>query len=75
MLWAGFILLTTGPGALFRCCSRGGPTRDWPDDPKVIWSGLVWALYLALLVMHGRFHQSGRRFAWGARRHVSPLCC
>lgn len=36
------------------------------DDPKVIWSALVWSLYLALIVLHSRFSQSGRRFAWGA---------
>ncbi len=35
-------------------------------DPKIIWAILVWAFYLALLVLRWRFHQGGRRFAWGA---------
>ena len=64
-LWAGFILLTTGL-AFIPFLFKGRPETHLASDPKVIWSGLVWALYLALLVMHGRFNQSGRRFAWGA---------
>jgi len=32
----------------------------------VVWSIFVWGLYLALLVLHWRFAQTGRRFAWGA---------
>ncbi len=64
-LWTGFILLTVGL-ALIPLLLRGRPEAHLADDPKVIWSGLVWALYLALLVLHGRFHQTGRRFAWGA---------
>jgi ABC-type uncharacterized transport system permease subunit len=31
----------------------------------VIWSLLVWAAYLVLLVTHQRFGVGGRRFAWG----------
>ena len=65
MLWAGFILLTTGL-AFIPLLLKGRPEARLAGDPKVIWSGLVWALYLALLILHGRFHQSGRRFAWGA---------
>ncbi len=65
MLWAGFILLTTGL-AFSPLLLKGRPEARVAGDPKVIWSGLVWALYLALLILHGQFHQSGRRFAWGA---------
>jgi ABC-type uncharacterized transport system permease subunit len=65
MLWAGFILLTTGL-AFIPLLLKGRPEARMADDPKVLWSGLVWALYLALLILHGRFHQTGRRFAWGA---------
>jgi ABC-type uncharacterized transport system permease subunit len=35
-------------------------------DTKVIWSVLVWLLYLALLIQHWWRAQGGRRFAWGA---------
>ena len=65
MLWAGFILLTAGL-AFIPLLLKGRPESHLGNDPKVIWSGLVWVVYLSLLVMHGRFNQSGRRFAWGA---------
>jgi ABC-type transport system involved in cytochrome c biogenesis permease subunit len=42
------------------------PEAHIASDPKVPWSALVWLLYLALIVLHSRFAQSGRRFAWGA---------
>ncbi len=64
-LWVGFILLSTGL-ALIPLLLKDRPVSQLAADPKVIWSGLVWALYLALLILHGRFNQSGRRFAWGA---------
>ena len=65
LLWAGFLLLTAGLG-LIPFLLHHKPEFHAASDPKAIWSGLVWCLYLALLVMHGRFAQSGRRFAWGA---------
>jgi ABC-type uncharacterized transport system permease subunit len=65
LLWAGFALLTAGL-ALIPLLLKSRPELRAMSDPKVIWSGLVWCLYLALLVLHGRFAQSGRRFAWGA---------
>jgi ABC-type uncharacterized transport system permease subunit len=65
LLLSGFILLTIGLalGALdltsvHRVDSRG-------PDPEIIWSALVWALYLALLIMRWKFAQTGRRFALG----------
>lgn len=64
-LWIGLVLLTTGL-ALIPLLLKGRPEAHLASDPKVVWSALVWAFYLALLIMHGRFHQSGRRFAWGA---------
>lgn len=39
---------------------------NYLSDPKIIWSFLVWALYVALVVMRWRFAQGGRRFAAGA---------
>lgn len=35
-------------------------------DAKVLWSLLVWAVYLGLVVMRWKFSHRGRRFAWGA---------
>jgi ABC-type uncharacterized transport system permease subunit len=35
-------------------------------DPKIIWSALVWLIYLGLLVMRWKFAQGGRRLALGA---------
>jgi len=66
LLLVGFILLTVGLAIggydLFR--------MDNPDahrgDPKVIWSVLVWLIYLGLVVMRWKFAQGGRRFALGA---------
>jgi HemX protein len=65
LLWAGLVLLTSGL-VLIPWLLKSRPELHAGADPKVIWSGLVWVLYLALLVLHGRFAQSGRRFAWGA---------
>jgi len=45
---------------------KSRPELNAAKDPKLLWSGLVWCLYLALLILHGRFAQSGRKFAWGA---------
>ena len=35
-------------------------------DPKILWSGLVWLIYLSLILMRWKFAQGGRRFALGA---------
>jgi len=65
LLLAGFILLTAGllVGAVALKPPRGA--SFW-TDAKVVWSLVVWALYLTLLILHWRFAQTGRRFAWGA---------
>jgi HemX protein len=65
LLWAGFILLTAGL-AFIPFLLKERPEPNFVNDPKVIWSALVWVLYLSLLILHGRFAQTGRRFAWGA---------
>jgi HemX protein len=65
LLWSGFLLLTAGL-ALIPLLLKNRPEFHVASDPKVIWSGLVWCLYLVLLILHGRFAQSGRKFAWGA---------
>jgi ABC-type uncharacterized transport system permease subunit len=59
----GFILLTIG---LSVGASLPHPAGDhFYNDPKVIWSGILWVFYLGLLVSRWRFAQSGRRFAVG----------
>jgi len=65
LLWAGFILLTAGL-AFIPFLLKQRPEVHAMSDPKVIWSALVWCIYLGLLVMHSRFSHSGRKFAWGA---------
>jgi len=65
LLWAGFILLTAGL-AVIPLLLRQHPETRLAADPKVPWSALVWLIYLCLIVLHSRFAQSGRRFAWGA---------
>jgi ABC-type uncharacterized transport system permease subunit len=65
LLWAGLALLTAGL-ALIPWLLKIRPESHAETDPKVLWSGLVWGLYVVLLVLHGRFAQSGRKFAWGA---------
>jgi ABC-type uncharacterized transport system permease subunit len=64
LLRNGFILLTIGLGigaAVLDEHKDGSFT-----DVKVIWSVLVWAIYLVLLVLRWKFARGGRRFAWGA---------
>lgn len=65
LLTAGFSLLTVGlvVGWWWLRHSRG----SWLalGDPKVLWSALVWAGYLALLVVRRRSGAGGRRYAWG----------
>jgi ABC-type transport system involved in cytochrome c biogenesis permease subunit len=64
LLAAGFALLTAGllVGGWWLHRERG---YFLSDDPKIVWSALVWAAYLALLLLRGRFGSHGRRFAWG----------
>ena len=64
LLIAGFILLTIG---LLQSPFLMKQKYDvyFRNDPKLIWSMFVWSLYFVLILMHGRFAQTGRRFAWG----------
>jgi ABC-type transport system involved in cytochrome c biogenesis permease subunit len=65
LLTIGFILLTVGllqsPLLL-----KQRYNVYFSNDPKLIWSLIVWAAYLGLIVLHSRFAQTGKRFAWGA---------
>lgn len=66
LLLIGFILLTVGLALGGYDLLRLGEADAHRGDPKVIWSVLVWLLYLSLVVMRWKFPQGGRRFALGA---------
>jgi HemX protein len=66
LLVAGFILLTLGLLSGVVDLTHIDNPRLYRGDPKIVWSVLVWLLYLGLLVMRWRFAQGGRRFALSA---------
>jgi ABC-type transport system involved in cytochrome c biogenesis permease subunit len=65
LLLAGFVLLTAGLAIGIGYLKE---TQDvyFKGDSKILWSLLVWAGCLTLLVSRWRFAQRGRRLAWGA---------
>ena len=63
LVLAGFILLSIGLEVGAHLPRPAG--AHFYDDPKVIWSGILWIVYLGLLVSRWKFAQSGRRFAVG----------
>jgi ABC-type transport system involved in cytochrome c biogenesis permease subunit len=63
LVLAGFILLTIGLEVGAHLPRPAG--THFYEDPKVIWSAILWVIYLGLLVARWRFAQSGRRFAVG----------
>jgi HemX protein len=66
LLLSGFILLTLGLGIGAYDLTRLLHPETYRGDPKIVWSVLVWFIYLGLLVMRWKFAQGGRRFAIGA---------
>lgn len=66
MLVAGFILLSIGLAFGGYELTQLRNAESYRGDTKIIWSGIVWLLYLALIVMRWKYAQSGRRFALGA---------
>lgn len=66
LLLSGFILLTLGLAIGAYDLTHLLNPHAYRGDPKIIWSGIVWLLYLGLLVMRWKFAQGGRRFALGA---------
>jgi ABC-type transport system involved in cytochrome c biogenesis permease subunit len=66
MLLAGFLLLTIGLAFGVLDLARLDHPHAYRGDPKIIWSAVVWLLYLGLVVMRWKFAQRGRRFALGA---------
>ncbi len=65
LMASGFVLLTIGLvlGA-YSLRQKGGSM--FSGDLKVVWSALVWGIYLILLLMRWAGSQRGKRFAWGA---------
>ena len=65
LLLAGFVLLTGGL-AVSAVYLKQTRSVYFTDDAVMVYSAFVWLVYLALLILHWRFAQRGRRFAWGA---------
>ncbi len=66
LLVCGFILLTVGLAVGAYGLTYLSNAQTYRGDPKIVWSGLVWLIYLGLIVMRWKFAQGGRRFALGA---------
>ena len=66
LLLAGFALLTVGLGIGAYVTAQLSNPEHYRGDPKVIWSAVVWLVYLGLIIMRWKFAQGGRRFALGA---------
>jgi ABC-type uncharacterized transport system permease subunit len=66
LLFGGILLLTAGLAVSpLLIKQKSVENVNYKADPILFYSILIWALYVALLVMRWRFGQSGRRFAWG----------
>jgi len=63
LVTVGFILLTIGLTVGWFLPRKAG--ASFFDDPKVLWSTLLWLAYLEALVAHKFFGRSARRFAVG----------
>jgi HemX protein len=66
LLMAGFVLLSLGLAIGGLDLAHAKNTEAYRGDPKIIWSAVVWFIYLGLIVMRWKFAQTGRRFALGA---------
>ncbi|SPE62429.1 Cytochrome c assembly protein [Verrucomicrobia bacterium] len=66
LLLAGFVLLTAGLAVGAYALGLVKHPDTYRGDPKIIWSIVVWLLYLGLVVMRWKFSQGGRRFALGS---------
>ncbi len=66
LLLSGFVLLTIGLAIGAYALTNLNNLHAYRGDPKIVWSAVVWLLYLGLVLMRWRFAQGGRRFAIGA---------
>lgn len=62
LVTGGFLLFTIGLSLSPLLMKQAAKVSNGPD-PKIIWSVFVWLLYLTVILWHGRFSQTGRRFA------------
>jgi ABC-type uncharacterized transport system permease subunit len=63
LVMAGFALLTVGLAVGSQLPRKAG--ASFLSDPKVLWSALLWLVYLEALAAHKFFGRSARRFALG----------
>ena len=63
LVMAGFVLMTIGLAVGSQLPRQAGVS--FLGDAKVLWSGLLWLVYLEALVAHKFFGRSARRFAVG----------
>jgi HemX protein len=66
MLISGFVLLTLGLLSGVVDLTHINNPHLYRGDPKIVWSIIVWLLYLGLVIMRWRYAQTGRRFALSA---------
>jgi HemX protein len=66
LLLAGFVLLTVGLAIGAYALAHVPNAEAYRGSPKIVWSAVVWLIYLALIIMRWKFAQGGRRFALGA---------
>jgi ABC-type transport system involved in cytochrome c biogenesis permease subunit len=66
LLVIGFILLTVGLALGAFALAQTANPQAYRGSPKIVWSVIVWLIYLGLIVMRWKFAQGGRRFAMGA---------
>lgn len=66
LLVAGFLLLSVGLVLGVLDLAYLNNSHTYRGDPKIIWSGIVWLIYLGLIIMRWKYAQGGRRFALGA---------
>jgi len=66
LLLGGFIILTIGLAIGGYDLSHMAHAPTYRGDAKIVWSVVVWFLYLSLIIMRWKFAQAGRRLALGA---------
>jgi ABC-type uncharacterized transport system permease subunit len=66
LLVCGFVLLSVGLAVGAYDLTHLRDPEAYRGDPKIVWSVVVWLIYLGLIIMRWRFAQGGRRFAMGA---------
>lgn len=66
LMLTGFVLLTIGLALGAFDLAHLKEPQAYRGDPKIVWSVLVWFIYLSLMFMRWKFAQGGRRFALGA---------